>query len=99
MFRLFRGFVAEGLGLGGLIWAMSMLSGSSSLPTIEARPSRNSSVVVTLQKPPIFASLEPPEVESPAFEPPTFDAPAFEAPTLKAERSTFFRGTDSLFER
>lgn len=81
MFRLFRGLVAEGLGLGGLIWAMTLFSGAD-VKSIDAprfgKVSFESQEVVTLRKPAIYASLEPP---------------------VESQQPTFFRGTDSLFDR
>lgn len=93
MFRLVRALVAEGLGLGGLIWCMTIF-GASETPASRPHPATPPTEafatfepeVVTLRKPAIYASLEPP-LESPAESP------------LTAQRPTFFRGTDSLLER
>lgn len=86
MFRLFRALVAEGLGLGGLVWMMTMFSGEvpssslspSSIPSPAAAFDSFESEVVTLRKPAIYASLDLP---------------------VESQESTFFRGTDSLLER
>ncbi|HEV7281341.1 MAG TPA: hypothetical protein VGN57_14165 [Pirellulaceae bacterium] len=83
MFRLFRALVAEGLGLGGLVWMMTLFSGddpssSRSAPTPIAAFDSVPSEVITLRKPAVYASLDPP---------------------VESQESTFFRGTDSLLDR